>query len=208
MHQIYSLHRKVNLEKCLEITKGIKSVSPVEIATTLVSAFRGCHKILPIFWLARDNRKHTNYDLLGDIKKNQKNNRALNKDLSSVVVDDWDSYLSSKQGLLFKQQFIDSLALDNNHAAELFDLAFDKYLEGQFNKKKAYFTDFVMRISKSAKPKIPFFLYKKISVLYIVVSYSINRISMRHLQGYPFSSVSAEKDWEMIQFTLINRQLL
>ena len=60
-----------------------------------------------------------------------------------------------------------------------------------------------MKFAKSIKQKIPSQLYKRISILYIFATYSKNRFSTRHLQGYPFSSKQAENDWKMITKAII-----
>ena len=168
----------------------------------MVSAFRGSHKILPIFWLARDNKKHTNYSLLVDTNKTKRKDEATFEVAPSIVVDDWENYLSSNEGLLFKQQFVDSIKVEKNQGAMLFDLAFSSYIKGQKDTKKDYFNYFVMKFAKSIKQKIPSQLYKKFSILYIFATYSKNRFSTRHLKGYPFSSKQAENDWKMITIAL------
>jgi len=182
------LHRKINLEKCLETTKGLKAISPVEIATTLVSAIRGNHKILPIFGLARDNKKYTSYSL---------EERPL------VIIDCWDNYLSSNEGVLFKKQFIESINIDENEGSVLFDLAFSLYLKGQKNKKKDYYHMLVFMIGKLVKKTIPSKLYQKASYLYKSLTFFLNRHSNHDWEGYPYSSIQGDNDWEMIKEAII-----
>jgi len=203
-HEFYALHRKINLEKCLEITKGIIAITPVEIAITLVSAARGKHKILPIFWRARDTEIRTNYNEDRNIPITDGIDSMSNPG-HSVLINDWENYLSSKEGLFFKKQFVECISHEKYQGAMLFDLAFSSYIKSQKDKKIDYLNIFILKLAKLLKKIIPSQLYKKIWTLYTLTTYSKNRFSSRHMQGYPHSSKLAENDWKMISSAIITK---
>lgn len=58
MHQIYSLHRTEILKKIYSICGDINNSAYIEYNSNLIGMFYGKHKMLPVFWMARDSYQY------------------------------------------------------------------------------------------------------------------------------------------------------
>jgi glycosyltransferase domain-containing protein len=58
MHQLYSLHRIEILKKIYSICGDINNSAYVEYNSNLIGMFYGKHKMLPVFWMARDSYQY------------------------------------------------------------------------------------------------------------------------------------------------------
>ncbi len=62
MHQLYSLHRTDILLHSFSICKDIKLPTLSEYSSNIVGMIFGKHIMLPIFWMARDRERYTEYN--------------------------------------------------------------------------------------------------------------------------------------------------
>jgi glycosyltransferase domain-containing protein len=188
--QIYALHKTINFKKCFEITLGISAVSVVEMCVPLVSLCIGKHKILPVFWEARDIQRYSKYINIEGNDYREDEDHIVNSP-PSIVITNWMSYLKSKEGLAFKNNFITTvkdIIPDNLDPSVLFDSAFQEYLSNQ--KKKKEITS-IQKIKNIIKGVLPNILVKRLQQINI----NIGRYLLKDLGGYPFNDKSASTAW-------------
>lgn len=95
MQHIYSLHRTDILKNIFSICGDINSTGYWEYNSNLVGMFSGKHIMLPIFWMARDAKRYTEYDNLPKSKTEQRN---YNIKLREFL-------LENEEGRLYKKDF-------------------------------------------------------------------------------------------------------
>jgi glycosyltransferase domain-containing protein len=62
MHQLYALHRTKVLQAAFSLCREMRPATLVEYSINLVGMFFGKHILLPIFWMARDAGRYTEYN--------------------------------------------------------------------------------------------------------------------------------------------------
>jgi hypothetical protein len=116
----------VALKKAMELASTVPRVTNVEIACNLVPMIFGKHKILDEFWMARDSRRYTTYNLSG-------NNH-------NTVIDNYHNYFKTKEGKNFITNygilFSTTTKTSDSKGEEVFNSAFQKYLIGVEKKHK------------------------------------------------------------------------
>ena len=192
MHQIYAVHKTNVLLKSFSTVSTIKNTSPVELAVPLVGSIYGKHKMLPVFWMARDQLVYTS--LVNEKEKRQRENIFNNEqDCITRVVTDWESYLLSEDGKSFKNNYcevISEVVSDNKEQSRLFDTAFSVYLSRSSNNNSKSNSKLNKKIKITIKMLMPnYFLH---------VYHMIRHASFRykHPLGYPWSNDQSSNDWK------------
>ncbi len=215
--QVYAMHRTEILNECLKVTSDLLAVSVVEICIQLVSSCFGKHKIIPVFWSARDMNQYSSYvDLDGD--GYQSNKMEVRVEKSNVIIDDWSSYLNSDEGVKFKNNFskvIGDLNISPSAVYKLFDLAFEEYIEKNNRYLKKKYIDnkrFVVRMKKIVKHILPILFihsYRFFFQKYRIKESTKLRNEYIKIDGYPWSDVLAMRDWGKMKNIIIKyKQLL
>lgn len=121
MHQLYSLYRTEILKKTFFVCGDEKAATLTEYSSNLVGMFYGKHIMLPVFWMARDAKRYTEYNV------------TLNNANTVIQKPQLKDFLLSEQGQQFRRKFCDLFSkvtgkpeIEANH---LFDkVFFDIYL--------------------------------------------------------------------------------
>jgi len=200
--QIYALHRTKDLKKCFEITLGISAVTVVEMCVPLVSLCISKHKVLPIFWQARDIKRYSRYiNKEGGAYRANEGHLVNNK--PSIVITDWVGYLKSEEGQAFKKNFITTvkdIIPDNLDPGILFVSAFQEYLLSQKNKKSM---PFLQKNKNTIKKVLPNMLLKRIKRMI----FDREKTLLIGVGGYPFNDGVAMSDWSKIIQCILKNNL-
>ena len=167
----------------------------------LVSLVVGKHKFLPVYWGARDRRRYSEYiDTNGDVYKYAQNVvKTSNKSsIHNIVISDWESYLNSNEGVQFRANFkLKMTTLNSNRieSDELFDLAFDPYIEKE---KKALSELTLFPLNQGFRNIIKVILPKKI--VKKIQSRSIKRYAELHAKFYyPWNDKAVMNEWSVMK---------
>jgi glycosyltransferase domain-containing protein len=95
MHQIYSLHRTDILRNTFSICGDVNSLGCVEYNSNLVGMFSGKHIMLPIFWMARDEKRYNKDENLPKSRSEKRN----------VILKLRQFLLENEKGLLYRKEF-------------------------------------------------------------------------------------------------------
>lgn len=200
MHQLYSLHRTEILKHSFSICKDIKLPTLSEYSSNIVGVIFGKHIMLPIFWMARDRERYTEYNYTGSNENTIMRRPQLR------------NYLLSGEGSLYKENFSklysETTGLAISTGDSLFDkVFFDIYLPetaGTTNSAeegKAEVHQNKSDFSSSSKPLISGSTIKKVR-LFIKSIVPKSFIDLRNslLYTFPFSeNPSFLMDWEKIK---------
>lgn len=194
MHHIYSVHRTRILIKSFLAVSTIKSTSPVELNVALVGATYGKHMLLPMFWMARDQRIYTS-----TVNEDGKVERVslYNAEIIPVtlVVNNWATYFSTTEGQLYKKNYcsvINDIVKNNEEQNTLFDAAFSAY--NSRTKKNDYscklkFKTHIRRVIKKLLPYYMLNIYRLVRDAYFRYKYPLR---------YP-----SAKEWERIKGVIL-----
>jgi glycosyltransferase domain-containing protein len=187
--QIYALHKTTVLKSCFEITVDISAITTVEMCIPLISLCFGKHKVLPVFWAARDVNRYTRYT-------RYTRDTGVDNNSCSVVVTDWNEYLQSEEGRRFKDNFIsiaEDIVPEYIDPATLFDSAFNNYLSLISNKK-------TVSIQRKMKNIIRLFLPSTVVGVFQRINIKRRRLELRHeAAGYPWCDNQAASDWNIMK---------
>ena len=143
IQQLYSLHRKEAIAKAIQLAVLVPRITNVEIACSLVSMIFGKHKILNEFWMARDSRRYTAYNLSGN-------------NINTVIVK-YEEYLKTSEGESFKYNYgIIFASLTNSSVLfgeEVFNKAFEQYFAATNEKKEVKSSE--LKIKSILKKWVP-----------------------------------------------------
>lgn len=191
----YSLHRTPVLQKSLHLASHLKSLIHAELSTALVGMIYGKHKILPLFWMARDRYQYTLYssDSNGDSN-------------SSVIwgVDGWKSYLLSNEAKfhkeLFSKEFSEVTGENINVGNEVFEQAFEAFIDGIEDSAKVQ-----LSWKDTLSKMIPNVLLEwRRSILYSPLNRQKQSIdTYRKTPGFPWSDVQANSDWQNMKSVIV-----
>jgi glycosyltransferase domain-containing protein len=122
MHQLYAVHRTEVLAKTFSACRHMQPPSFAEYSSNLFGLFYGKHIMLPVFWMARDAARYTEYNT----NKNNANTILLKHQLGD--------YLLSPPGQQYKENFVkyftEASGESEGNAGSLFDqIFFDIYLK-------------------------------------------------------------------------------
>jgi len=197
---IFALHRINALKSALNISFDIPLVTVVERSIALVTMCYGKHKVLPVFWSARDVIRYSNYndEEGGTYKNNNLTQEADNK--LNIVIKNWKDFLNTNYGKKLKKNYIKEvfdLIDDSIDIGELFDHA-------NFQLQDSVSTPLLTKIKKILKDLLPLSIVKKIQ------SNNINKEKSRlsNLPGYPWSDSVAMHDWKIITQVIENNKEL
>ena len=193
---IYALHRSKILKKSMSVLLNIPTLTVVELIPRMVAMCHGKHAVLPIFWIARDVIRYSQY-FVGNGDDYSYNNDAIDSyeisDLNKVVAGSAiDEYIfNSSEGSKCRENFIkvvSDVIPDYSKAEELFNLSIKKYISIlNTNRNSSPKNNFL----KIIKPFLPFSFIAKLHL--------IRRSKLRHAQkrvsGYPWSDDISKKDW-------------
>jgi glycosyltransferase domain-containing protein len=183
MQHFYALHRTEALVESMRLASKVNTLLCAEISVALIPMLIGKHKMLPLFWMARDSGVYSQYST------------ASNS--SNRIIKDWPHYLNSDEG----QVFVDGFAsFYNKHTL-------DTEAQGQQLIKKTFSIYDKNSNVKAAKYRVKL---KKLLPQFIVVlirriksSYYKNlyreihtvRLRILRIPGYPWSDKVAKKEW-------------
>ena len=154
----------------------------------------GKHAVLPIFWIARDVIRYSQYFVeIGD--DYSYNNNAIDSyeisDLNKVVIDIDEYIFNSSEGSKCRENFIKAVSdviPDYSKVEELFNLSIKNYISTNNsirNSSPKY------NFLKIIKPFIPKFCVTKLQL----IRRSKLRYAQKGVSGYPWSDNISKKDW-------------
>ena len=193
MSNLYALYRTPVLRSAMNLACSVREVTVVETSTNLVGNIYGKHTTLPVFWMARDSARYSDYVTIEGHKWNKKS--ILDEKIPpAILIDNWDIYLKSTAGKILKEGFsklFSSVTGESEFiAGQAFDAAFSAYIRKQIHKKNKKET---IKIA----PFIKHFL-KKILPVIIIDWKRIKRQNRIKLPGYPSNSIKAQQDWNLM----------
>ena len=157
------LFRSEILKNSIQAATHTTRITNVEIACNIVPMIFGKSKKLPIFWMARDAKRYTCYNISGD------NNNS--------VVNDYSKYMLTDDGLRFRKIIADLIAeilkMKVNDATLLFDKSMNSYLtlinnKQQLNTKRSVSARLKL-IIKKAIPKAILYIKNKRMMAKIII---------------------------------------
>ncbi len=194
----YSLHRTSVLQKSFDLASHLKSLIHAELSPSLVGMIYGKHKILPLFWMARDRYQYTPYSSDSSGGNN-----------SSVISgtwnnDGWKLYLLSDEAKyhkeLFAKEFSEVTGESIDVGNEVFEQAFEAFLDGIADSSKVQ-----LSWKDTLSKMIPNVLLEwRRTILYSPLkrqNQSIN--TYRKTPGFPWSDVHADADWQNMKSVIV-----
>jgi glycosyltransferase domain-containing protein len=190
MHHIFALHRVSILQSSLAITLDKNCPILWEYSTALGGMIYGKHKMLPVFWMARDTARYTSY------------NYGLEN--SSSILQSLSSFIASSDGQCYRERFADAYALQTSYSVESGRSVFDQAIEENLRVS--------VKSTSSQRVKLsPWNWLKK--WLKIITPMPIQKIRrmmwkkhwMYKLKrpGFPFGDSVAKSDWVTIKATIM-----
>jgi glycosyltransferase domain-containing protein len=203
---IYALHHTEVLLKCSRVALNMQAVTFVEIGISMVSPLYGKHIILPVFWMARDKNRYSEY-ITEKGNNYSKNVKSVVKNISNLMLDisNFDSYLGTEQGIQFRKNFINS-TINILHDSSVCDKLFDRYfINISLNRvklhKRAAGHYLKTAIKKSMPSAILSFYYKKINTKEKIAEKQRNQFI--DSLGYPWSNDEAQEDWNKMKKAIL-----
>jgi glycosyltransferase domain-containing protein len=198
----YALHHTDMLLKCMSWIKNVKWEVAFERIIPIVDMCYGKHKILPVFWSARDREKYSDIRVYGD----RVNKKVANAGVTHVI-SDFKSYLDTEDGKLFKNNFIEAtkeVTSSRKKSEELFNSAFRTLfnLKGWYAptvKKSPSLLAVIKMTVKKLLPKIIVNIYGHIR------RYIVFRIKYQIYSWTPYKCQSANSDWKKITRAILKR---
>lgn len=163
--RIYSLYRREVFQKTLELASKVPVVTNVEMSFSLVPMIFGKHKELDEFWMARDSKRYTTYNLSGN-----NNNTVINNYKSYFETDEGKSFITN-YGVIFET----FTKRSKSNGEDLFMKAFIKYFKKQEEKQEE--KENKKKISKSEELYSIFLKLIPRSILYLRRKRSMNKLS-------------------------------
>lgn len=196
MQLLYALHRTEALLNSFKVSKDCMPLTMVEYTSNLIPLLYGKHKMLDIFWMARDPARYTIYES----KEN-----SITSVLSPIDLID---YFNITNGLEFKNYFINKIVevanSNTNDAEKLFyEVFFQNYIQNYLRKilnKKDESIYFKIKLYL----KINNFLFKHLYAIYTILN---NLLFNKKKYVFPFKE--NEDEWNFIKdiLTKYNNQL-
>ena len=185
MHHMYSVHRSNVLQKSLAISLH-NSPLLAEFSTALGGMIFGKHRMLPVFWMARDVGRYTAY-----------NHNLSNQ---NTVVSDTGKFLATPDGLSYRTKFAEAYATHTGESVDrgkvVFDQAFSTYQSRRTGAKSSLIGDIRVRARQVIWRLAPAVLLRWRRRL---IQKGILPHNNSHLRGYPWSDSDAKEDWELMK---------
>jgi glycosyltransferase domain-containing protein len=182
MHHIYSVHRSNVLQKSLAISLDYNSPPLAEFSTALGGMIFGKHQMLPIFWMARDVGRYSNY------------NDNLND--QTTLIFDISKFLATRDGLSYQRKFAETYAAYTGESVDrgsaVFEQAFLTYLSHQTDSKRGLAGNVKDRARQFLRQLAPEFLLEWRRRL---IQNGILPRNYPELPGYPWSDPDGKKEW-------------
>jgi hypothetical protein len=182
------------------------AVSFVEKGISIISPLHGKHIILPIFWMARDKERYSEYfsEKGGSYVKNINNKSEKISDLN-MFIDDYNGYLNTDKGIQFRKNFINS-TINILHDSSVCDKLFDRYfINISLNRVKLHkrVAEHYLKtaIKKSMPSAILSFYYKKINTKEKIAEKQRNQFI--DSLGYPWSNDEVMYDWNKMKSVIL-----
>ncbi len=195
----YALHRTFLTIKCMKLVSNVEAITPFHFSFTLIAMCYGKHINLPIFWQARDLKRYNSYSVLNheDFHVKEQKKIDISDPLNTVVIN-WPHYLSTLDGMRYRDCFIDNYQEPIKNKAErrrIFDMSIYNYNKNQEEKKK--------NIKQIIKKIIPSFIWG----VYVAYRDSERMSSMmikkfKNNEGYPWSDQEAKDDWNRMTIVI------
>jgi glycosyltransferase domain-containing protein len=184
MQLLYALHRTKGLLNSLKVSEICKPLTMVEYTSNLVPLLYGKHKMLNIFWMARDPKRYTSYE-------------NTSNSLNTVVYPlDLIAYFNTDNGIEFRNIFLQKcIEVTNSNIKDaekvFYQIFFENYIQNhiKYILQKKNITKFI-KIKNFLKKYLhtSIFLYNKI-------------INIQTKNDFPFKEY--EGDWSLIKNTII-----
>jgi glycosyltransferase domain-containing protein len=209
--QIFALHCTSNLLKSFGIVSDLKASTIIELIVILVALCRGKHRVLPIFWMARDLERYSSYNGYRDAHKfAHKVEKTPPLDKSILVINDMPAYLNSSEGKKFKNNFIKAFKGGDYCLYErYFDLAFDDFCNRNriiLKRIEANNLGPIRKIKNVIRPVLPralFLLYARISLYFRIRDSKIMCIKYTNEEGYPWSDNLSISEWASVKKVIL-----
>jgi glycosyltransferase domain-containing protein len=190
---IYALHNTDLLLNCISVVKTVKWISSVERVIPIVAMCYGKHKILQVFWSARDSERYSmNVNEDGD----HVNKKVTNATVTRGFID-FKSYLDTEDGKNFKKNFIEAtkeVTSSSQKSEELFNSAFRTLF---ILKEKKLPTLFAV-IKSTANKLLP-------KIIGDIYRHTVYRIKHQKCSWTPDKCQSAKSDWKNITRAILKR---
>jgi glycosyltransferase domain-containing protein len=194
----YALHRTKVAQKCMHVAKHSKVISIFHFSFSLVSMCYGKHKILPIFWMARDLNVYTKYK----IKTNLKKHSSIDTSRDSVSM--LSRYFETGEGGVYKSRYINEISniTDKEQVLGIFD-----YIsEWDHTNSKKYNTRWIRLIIRCVLIRTHlYFLYEN----YRDGVNRSSKITKKYMDtpGYPWSNNVSKYEFKYIMKIINNFKL-
>lgn len=196
VQHFYSLHRTPVLKQSLNLARNLKSLIHAELSTALVGMIYGKHRILPFFWMARDNFRHMSYT---------NNNTGDNN--SSVIwgANGWKSYLLSSEAKYHKELFAREFSQVTGEKIEIgnqvFERAFGAFISGLADDPKTQLS--WKDVLKKLIPKVV--LEWRRAILDSPVKRQKQSMHIyQNTPGFPWTDVYANADWQNMKSVIMS----
>jgi glycosyltransferase domain-containing protein len=199
----YALHHTDMLLKCMSVINNVKWHLSFERVIPIFCMCYGKHKILSVFWSARDRKKHSMYNNEEDGIDEYPDHVYKKVENTSEAHDifDFKSYLDTEDGRLFKNNFIGAtkdVTLSSQKSEDLFNSAFRTLIKIKEKKSPTLFVVIKMKVNKLL-PKIIVNIYR------YTKTYIVFRMNYQKYSWTPYNSHSAKSDWGKIALAILNR---
>jgi glycosyltransferase domain-containing protein len=184
MQLLYALHRTEGLLNSLKVSEICKPLTMVEYTSNLVPLLYGKHKMLNVFWMARDPKRYTSYE-------------STSNSLNTVVYPlDLITYFNTNNGIEFTNIFLQKcIELTNSNTKEAEKLFYEIFFENYIHNHIKYILN-KKNITYSIKIK------NFIKQYLLTLKFLYNKIFTHQTKNeFPFKEY--EDDWTLIKNIVI-----
>lgn len=186
MHHIYSVHRSDVLKESLAITLNRNLPPMAEFSTALGGMIFGKHKMLPVFWMARDCGTYTSYNY-------------SYQDQNTILLNPFN-FIATSDGLSYRENFAATYALHSGDSVARGRRAFDQSFEAYKRFCSGEAVEPSLRIfrliAKKWLPKIV--LNWRRLLLARISQYRVARFA-----GYPFNDRLSKFEWQTMKTIIL-----
>jgi len=186
MHHIYSMHRSSVLIKSLAISLDYNAPPLAEFTTAIGGMIFGKHRMLPVFWMARDSGRYTVY------------NHNIND--QETLVFNISKFLTTSDGLLYRARFAEAYATHSGEAVNMGKAVFDQAFSSYLSRQSVVREGFTSNIRKSLRQRIR--KHTPAVVLqwrnWLLQKGFVPRSYPQNL-GYPWSDSKAKEEWVIMK---------
>lgn len=197
MHQIYAVTRSDVLQRSFAITLEHNTRTLAEFSTALLGMLCGKHRMLPMFWMARDAGRYTEYN--------------YNKADQDTIVYDIGEFLATSDGISYRGRLAEAYAFSVGCSVaiglDVIDRAFIAYKdccsdhELRHLGEQARVLNSLRQVYRQAELKFlpkAFKRQRRLQMEKIRAKYIYSK-----LPGFPFSRSSGSEDLETIKSVIL-----